>query len=108
MLAATTTELTQMIGVVATMKVKPDQVAAFEAAMRELVRATKTNEPGVKVYEFCRSQKSADTYVVMELYADQATLDAHMKSDHFRTIGARLGPCLAERPQLDLYDHLPG
>ena len=45
---------------------------------------------------------------MMELYSDQATLDAHMKSDHFRTIGAKLGPCLAERPQLDRYDHLAG
>jgi quinol monooxygenase YgiN len=97
-----------MIGVVATMKVKPDQIAAFEAAMRDLVHATKTNEPGVKVYEFCRAQRSPDTYVVMELYADQPTLDAHMKSDHFRSIGARLAPCLAERPQLDLSDHLAG
>ena len=97
-----------MIGVVATMKVKPDQTAAFEEVMRELVRATKTNEPGVKVYEFCRSQKAPATYVVMELYADQATLDAHMKSDHFRSIGARLAPYLAERPQLDFYDHLGG
>ena len=93
-----------MIGVVATMKVKPEQVAAFEAAMRELVRATRANEPGVKVYQFCRSQKEPTTYIVMELYQDQATLDAHMASDWFRGAGPKLMPCLAERPMLEKYD----
>jgi quinol monooxygenase YgiN len=93
-----------MIGVVATMKVKPEQVEAFEAAMGELVKATRANEPGVKVYQFCRSKKEPTTYVVMELYQDQPTLDAHMKSDHFRAAGPKLAPCLADRPVLDMYD----
>lgn len=95
-----------MIGVVATMKVKPEQTAAFEQAMGELVKATRANEPGVTVYQFCRSQKDPTTYVVMELYQDQATLDAHMKSDWFRAAGPKLQPCLAERPTLDKYDAL--
>lgn len=93
-----------MIGVVATMKVKPDQTAAFEQAMKELVTATRANEPGVKIYQFCRSQKDPATYIVMELYQDQATLDAHMKSDWFRGAGPKLQPCLAERPVLDKFD----
>jgi quinol monooxygenase YgiN len=97
-----------MIGVVATMKVKPDQVEAFETAMRELVADTTRLEPGVTIYKFFRSQKEPTTYTMMELYADQAVLDAHMKSDHFRGAGAKLGPCLAERPQLDRYDYLAG
>ncbi|MGE0740244.1 MAG: putative quinol monooxygenase [Hyphomonadaceae bacterium] len=95
-----------MIGVVATMKVKPDQVAAFEDAMHELVRATRANEPGVKVYQFCRSAKEPTTYIVMELYQDQATLDAHMKSDWFRGAGPKLAPCLADRPLLERYEAL--
>jgi quinol monooxygenase YgiN len=95
-----------MIGVVATMKVKPDQIAAFEAAMLGLVTATRRNEPGVKLYQFCRSAKDPATYIVMELYQDQATLDAHMKSDHFRGAGPALGACLADRPVLDRYETL--
>jgi len=93
-----------MIGVVATMKVKPDQTGAFEAAMLNLVKATRANEPGVKLYQFCRSAKEPTTYIVMELYQDQATLDAHMKSEWFRGAGPALGACLADRPALDRYD----
>ena len=95
-----------MIGVVATMKIKPEQTAAFEAAMLELVAATRKNEPGVKLYQFCRSATDPAMYVVMELYQDQATLDAHMKSDHFRGAGPALGACLAGRPTLDRYETL--
>ena len=47
-----------MIGVVATMKVKPEQVTAFEEAMRELVEATNRLEPGVTIYKFFRSRRS--------------------------------------------------
>lgn len=93
-----------MIGVVATMKIKPETAEAFEAAMRDLVAATRAHEPGVKVYQFCRSQKASDTYVVMELYQDQAALDAHMKSDWFRAAGPKLAPCLADRPVLEKFD----
>jgi quinol monooxygenase YgiN len=93
-----------MIGVIATMKIKPEAAETFEAAMRELVSATRANEPGVTIYQFCRSQKAPDTYVVMELYQDQATLDAHMKSDWFRAAGPKLAPCLADRPILEKYD----
>lgn len=93
-----------MIAVIATMKIKLEQAAAFEAAMAELVAATRANEPGVMVYQFCRSQKDPSTYVVMELYQDRATLDAHMQSDWFRSAGPKLQPCLAERPVLEKYD----
>jgi len=74
--------------------------------MLELVTATRKNEPGVKLYQFARSATEPTTYVVMELYQDQATLDAHMKSDHFRGAGPKLGPCLADRPTLDRYETL--
>ena len=97
-------EQNEMIGVVATMKVKPDQVPAFEEAMKGLVKATRSNEPGVKVYNFCRSRKEPTTYIVMEIYQDQATLDAHMKSDWFRAAGPKLQPCLADRPNLEMFD----
>jgi len=93
-----------MIGVVATLKVKPDQVAAFEQVMSDLARATRANEPGVKVYQYCKSRKEPTTYIVMELYQDQATLDAHMGSEWFRAAGPKLQACLADRPSLDMYD----
>jgi quinol monooxygenase YgiN len=41
---------------------------------------------------------------VLEMYADQAALEAHGKTDHFRTIGAKMGPFMAGRPDVQYLD----
>ncbi|HTP76325.1 MAG TPA: putative quinol monooxygenase [Rhizomicrobium sp.] len=92
------------IGVVATIKIKPDMNEQFEAVARELMAAVRANEPGNKVYQFCRSKADASTYVVLEIYADQSAVEAHGKSEHFRTIGAKMGPCMAGRPDVQYLD----
>lgn len=92
------------IGVVATIKIKEGTNAAFEAVANELMAAVRANEPGNKVYQFCKSKSDPTTYVVMEIYADQAALEAHGKSDHFRTIGPKMGPSMAGRADVQYFD----
>jgi len=92
------------VGVVATIKIQPGKNAEFEAVAREMMAAVRANEPGNKFYNFCKSKADETTYVVMEMYADQAALETHGKSDHFRTIGPKMGPCLAGRPEVAYYD----
>ncbi len=92
------------IGVIATIKIKDGTNAAFEAVAQELMAAVRANEPGNKIYQFCKSKADANTYVVMEVYADQTALEAHGKSDHFRSIGAKMGPCMAGRPEIQYLD----
>jgi quinol monooxygenase YgiN len=92
------------IGVVATIKIKEGANEAFEAVANELMAAVRANEPGNKVYQFCRSKAEPTTYVVMEIYADQAALEAHGKSEHFRTIGPKMGPSMAGRPDVQYFD----
>ena len=92
------------IGLVATMKIKPGTNEAFETAARELMAVVRAEEPGNKVYQFCKSRTDPETYVVLELYADQAALDAHGKSDNFRAAGAKMGPSMAGRPDVQRFD----
>ena len=92
------------IGVVATIKIKEGTNEAFEAVAKELMAAVRANEPGNKVYQFCKSRGDASSYVVMEIYADQAALEAHGKTEHFRTIGAKMGPYMAGRPEVQYLD----
>jgi quinol monooxygenase YgiN len=40
----------------------------------------------------------------MEIYADQTALEAHGKSDHFRSIGPKMGPSMAGRPDVQYFD----
>jgi len=63
----------------------------FDAADREqvseLLRALATAsraEPGCVVYVPHRVEGEPDTVLIYEQYADQAALDAHRASEHFR------------------------
>jgi quinol monooxygenase YgiN len=92
------------IGVIATLKVQPGKGAELEAVFGELAALVHTNEPGNKIYRLCKHRKETDTYVVMEIYDDQAAIEAHGKSDHFRAAGPKIGACLAGRPDTQYLD----
>ncbi|WP_332816856.1 putative quinol monooxygenase [Sphingopyxis sp.] len=88
------------IGVIATLRVQPGKEAEFEGVFAELAAAVRANEPGNSYYRPFKTGE-AGVYKILECYDDQAALDAHRASDHFRSIGARLGPCLAGAPEIE-------
>jgi len=90
------------IGVVATLRVQPGKEEEFEGVFAELAAAVNANEPGNSYYRLFRGSEAGE-YKVLECYDDQAALDAHRGSDHFRAIGARLGPCMAGAPEVVTY-----
>ena len=92
------------VGVIATLKIQEGKSMDFEAIFRDLAKAVRTNEPGNKLYQVCKSRKDPNTYVVMEIYENDDALKAHGASDHFKTIGAGLGPTLAGRPDIQYFD----
>jgi quinol monooxygenase YgiN len=92
------------IGVIATLKVQDGKGADLEAVFRDLAAQVAANEPGNRLYKLCRPRTDANTYVVMELYDDQAAIEAHRKSDHFRAAGPKIGPCLAGSPDIQYLD----
>jgi quinol monooxygenase YgiN len=92
------------IGVIATLTVAEGKNADFEAAFGELQAAVRANEPGNEFYALCQSRENPQQYKVLERYADQAALDAHGKSDHFRASGPKLAPCMAAPPVLEYLD----
>jgi quinol monooxygenase YgiN len=88
-----------MLGVVATIKVKPGKGAEFEAVAKELVEKVRANEAGCKLYALHRAE-AADTYVFLERYVDQAAVEAHRKSEYFKSIGRRMGEFMAGPPEI--------
>jgi quinol monooxygenase YgiN len=93
-----------MIGVVATLKVQDGKSDEFEAIFAELSEKVRANEPGNLMYQLTKSRTEAGVYKVLELYKDQAALTLHGGTDYFRAIGARMGPCMAGRPDVELLD----
>jgi quinol monooxygenase YgiN len=88
------------IGVIATLRVQSGKEAEFEAVFAELAPAVAANEPGNSYYRLFRTD-DAGVYKVMECYDDAAAVEAHRASDHFRTLGAKLGPCLTGAPEIE-------
>jgi len=88
------------IGVIATLRVLPGKEAEFEGVFAELAPAVAANEPGNSFYRLFRTEATG-VYKVLECYDDAAAVEAHRASDHFRSIGARLGPCLAGAPEIE-------
>jgi quinol monooxygenase YgiN len=93
-----------MIGIVATLKVQEGKGPDFEAVFLELAGQVRANEPGNIFYQLTRSRTEPDTYKVLELYKDQAAVEAHGQSDHFKTIGRKMGAFIAGRPEVEHLD----
>jgi quinol monooxygenase YgiN len=92
------------IGVVAKLTVQPGKNEEFEAIFAELEKAVHENEPGNNFYALHKSRDDENTYIVLEQYADQEALEAHGASEHFKTIGAKMGACLGGRPEVEYMD----
>ena len=61
-----------MITFIAHMHVPPDNAPAFEELMTYVADKSKEQGSGVVYYDFAKSVDDADTYVVVEVFRDQA------------------------------------
>ena len=75
-------------------------------ALAALMAAVNANEPGCKLYQCFKVQDSTVKYVFMEQYEDQAAVEAHRASDHFKTLGREMGAYLDGRPEIIRCDGL--
>jgi quinol monooxygenase YgiN len=88
-----------MLGIVATIKVKPGMEQQFEAVAKELVAKVNANEPGCRLYALHRGE-APQTYVFMERYADQVAVEAHRGTDYFKALGRKMGEFMDGRPEV--------
>jgi quinol monooxygenase YgiN len=83
--------------IVATLKVKAGEEAAFEAIARQLVAAVNSSEPGCMLYTLNKGEDPR-TYVFMERYRDEDAVKAHRATAHYRTLGKAMGAHLDGAP----------
>lgn len=92
-----------MIGVIATIKIKPGMNAQFEEVAKKLVAAVRANEPGNNFYSLHKTD-DPNTYVFLEQYADQAAIEAHRAQPHFKELGKAMGAFMAGPPDVKRMD----
>ncbi len=88
-----------MLGVIATLKVKPGMEKDFEAVAKELVAKVNANERGCTLYALHHGE-TPGTYVFMERYADQAAVDSHRATDYFKSLGRKMGEYMDGKPEV--------
>lgn len=57
--------------------------------MAEMSALVAAHEPGVALYQCARACATPDSYVVIEVYRDEAAFTAHWQTDYLRPIQAR-------------------
>jgi quinol monooxygenase YgiN len=85
-----------MIDIIATQRVNVGMEAAFEALARELTANTMSQDKGCLRYEWYRAD-TPQTYVLVEQWADQAAVQAHLSADHLAALMPRLRDCVPEK-----------
>jgi quinol monooxygenase YgiN len=88
-----------MLATIATIKVKDGHQSQFEDIAKQLVAAVNEKEPGCKLYCLNKGEDPL-TYVFMERYVDEAAVEAHRKSDHFRSLGRAMGEYMDGAPEI--------
>jgi quinol monooxygenase YgiN len=96
-----------MIGVVATIKVKDGQGAEFEKVAGELVKKVNANEPGCLLYALFKAEEP-NTYAFIERYKDQAAIEAHRATDHYKTLGRAMGAFMDGRAEVKRFQQVAG
>jgi quinol monooxygenase YgiN len=89
-----------MLSIVAVIKVKAGAEQDFEAVAKDLVAKVNASEPGCRLYTLSRSNEAPQTYVFMERYVDQAAVDHHRSTDHYKELGRKMGQFMEGRPDV--------
>jgi quinol monooxygenase YgiN len=64
---------------------KGKEMQAHEA-LKKMAAAVKASEPGCLMYAVTRGQVNHQEIYVYEIYLDQASFDAHRRTDHLRDL----------------------
>ena len=73
---------------------------------KSLSEEVRSKEPGNIFYQVAKDRENENTYLVLEHYRDQDSVDAHGKSDHFRSVGRSIGECLDGPPIIKYLDSI--
>ena len=95
------------IGVVAKVVSVPGKSSETAAALQFAIDNA-MKESGTRYYILHADQKNPEVFWFYEMYESQADLDSHMGAPWFAELGGKLGPLLAEAPELHFLRPISG
>lgn len=89
---------------IATLKVKPEREAEFEALQAELSALTHEAEPGTLVYDVIKDRERQHTYIVYARFSDEAAFQLHQASGFHDRLVPPILACVDGEMDLRLFD----
>lgn len=86
-----------VFAVVVDFDIHPEQVEEFEEIMLLQARNSLELEPGCRQFDVFRDPQAKATFVLYELYDDEAAFELHLASDHFNAFAATVEPMVRNR-----------
>jgi quinol monooxygenase YgiN len=83
-------------------RIAPGEIDALRDAMRAQIEATRA-EPGCIHYSFAQDVLEPDTLRISEIWADQASLEAHFKAPHMTGPNRALNRATISAIKIDAY-----
>jgi len=71
--------------------VRPEHVRSFDAAVCDNAQISRSTEPGCRQFDVCRDPVQGQFFFLYELYDDEAAVQAHLRSAHFRAFSEATG-----------------
>ncbi|QWC23374.1 antibiotic biosynthesis monooxygenase [Bacillus haikouensis] len=91
-----------MIIIHAHFQINPEKEAAFLEEMQALVAASR-NEDGNVSYDLMKATDADHTYTMVEIWKDQAAVEAHNTSSHFTSFAGRAPEYMAAPIDVQVY-----
>jgi autoinducer 2-degrading protein len=82
-----------------TIQVKPDYVAEFLEVARHDAEHSGKDEPGCLRFDVIQDRDDANRFYFYEVYIDEAALEAHRQTPHFKRYFEKTQPWLAGPPE---------
>ncbi|MEZ4281748.1 MAG: putative quinol monooxygenase [Myxococcota bacterium] len=83
--------------------VKPGTANDFKAAAKPALARVKREDAGCEMYDLFQSVDDDTRFVMVESWASEAELDAHMKSPTMGDVGKALGAFIGGAPVMHKY-----
>jgi quinol monooxygenase YgiN len=81
-----------MQALVVEFRIKPAFIDAFNRAIVENARASRETEPGCRQFDVCRDPADPALFFLYELYDDEAAIQAHLQTTHYRQMNEATTP----------------
>ena len=86
-----------MLALIVEFQIHAEHVDAFARAMADNARLSRETEPGCRQFDVCRDPDNPSLFFLYELYDDAQAIDAHLRSDHFRSMDRATAPWVSDK-----------